>query len=342
MRLKKCYLFLFLCFIIACSSAQRNPAPKVANNTNQKINGISLVASPRPVNDSVLEPIKKIHANYVCLMPFAFMRSIDSPKISFNSQRQWKGETSEGVVIDYTACKKNNLPVMIKPQIWIGRGAFTGHIKMNTETDWKILENEYENFILPFAKLADSLQAAIFCIGTELYEFTNARPEFWKNLISKIRTLYKGKLTYAENWDSYKKFKHWQALDFIGVDAYFPLQQSNQISIDSLTNFWQPIKKELQNLHQQYNKPILFTEYGYKSVENNTATPWNPTSKIANSNNQAIALEALYLSVWQEPWFAGGFLWKWYPKVNASRNSTDYSPQGKLAEAIISKYYKSN
>jgi hypothetical protein len=120
---------------------------------------------------------------------------------------------------------KGNIQIMLKPQIWIRKGAFTGHIKMSTAEDWVLFENQYRCFILRFARLAQELNIPLFCIGTELKVFVRARPAFWKALIEEIRAVYKGKLTYAANWDEYEETFFWDALDFIGIDAYFPCQR---------------------------------------------------------------------------------------------------------------------
>lgn len=32
---------------------------------------------------------------------------------------------------------------MVKPQIWVWRGEFTGTIKMENEENWKLLEDSY-------------------------------------------------------------------------------------------------------------------------------------------------------------------------------------------------------
>ena len=105
---------------------------------------------------------------------------------------------------------------MLKPQIWVSHGEFTGYIEMNNETDWSALEKSYSNFILDFAKHAETLKIEIFCIGTELEKFIENRPEYWKNLIKKIKNVYKGKLTYAANWDEFKRTPFWNEIDYKG------------------------------------------------------------------------------------------------------------------------------
>jgi hypothetical protein len=45
----------------------------------------------------------------------------------------------------------------------------------------------------------------LFCFGTELGNAIAKRPQYWSQLIVKIRKIYTGKLTYAANWDDFDK-----------------------------------------------------------------------------------------------------------------------------------------
>ena len=94
---------------------------------------------------------------------------------------------------------------------------------MTNEDDWQVLENSYTQFILLYAMLAQEIDAELFCIGTELEKFIEKRPQYWSNLIKEIKKVYKGKLTYAANWDEFKRTPFWSDLDYIGIDAYFPV-----------------------------------------------------------------------------------------------------------------------
>ena len=53
-------------------------------------------------------------------------------------------------------------------------------------------------------------------------------------------------------------------------------------------------------------------------------------------------LEALFDTFWKKDWWAGGFLWKWYPdeKSHEGHYQRGYTPQGKLSEKCIEKWYK--
>ncbi len=307
-----------------------------------KMNGISLAASPRVIDDSTVQSIRDMHANWVCLMPFAFVENIHDVNIHYNSERQWHGETIEGIKETMDAFKKKGVHVMLKPQLWVGWGSFTGDIEMQTEANWDSLEQDYSHYILDFAKVAESENCDMLCIGTELNKFVVARPAYWNNLIDSIRKIYKGKLTYAENWDAYSKVPFWKKLDFIGINAYFPLSDEKNVSLKPLENSWEKYIKKLSDFSSSQERKILFTEYGYRSSDYTARAPWDEKEVPVNFNNQAIALQALYNSCWDQPWFAGGFLWKWYDGIRNvfKKDNTDFTPQNKPAENVVKKMYE--
>ena len=277
-------------------------------------------------------------------MPFGFIKDLSSPKITHNTDRQWFGETQKGLEQYAKEFQKNNIKIMVKPQIWVWKGEFTGHILMNSEENWKVLETSYEDFILTYATSAETLKADILCIGTELEKFVENRPEYWRKLIKKIRKIYSGKLTYASNWDEFKRVPFWQQLDFIGIDAYFPLSDKKEPTIKDFEAGWLPHKQEIIKIQQLNNKPILFTEFGYRSVNFTGREPWDSNRGLdeVNLNNQTKALQAIYNQFWKEDWFTGGFLWKWfheYDKVGGEKNNM-FTLQNKPAELLLKELYE--
>ena len=328
----KLYKLLLLCLLcLSCKSQTK------------KINGISFVASSDKINQKHTSPVIKVSANYVALMPFGFIKDLASPTITHNTNRQWFGETEKGVIQYAEEFKKNNIKLMIKPHIWVWKGEFTGNITMKNEDDWKVLETSYAAFILTYAKTAQNLKADIFCIGTELEQFVKNRPVFWKGLIKKIRSIYKGKLTYAANWDEYKRVSFWNELDYIGIDAYFPLSDKKSPTLKEFEQGWQIHKKEIDKVIKKVNKPVLFTEYGYRSVDYTGKQPWESKRVIdkINHQNQKNAMQALYNQFWKENWFAGGFIWKWFhnhQEVGGEKNNR-FTPQNKPTEELIRKLY---
>lgn len=325
-----------LCMILSCSAGIQKP---------EKINGASFVASREAISEQHIAPVVQLNANYVSVMPFGFVRELTHPEISYNDNRQWFGETVEGVKQYVDELHKHQIKVMLKPQLWV-RGEFTGFIEMAHEENWKVLENSYSEFILDYAQVATDANVEIFCIGTELETFIDERPDYWKSLIVDIRKVYKGKLTYAANWNEYDRTPFWDELDYIGIDAYFPLSDFQTPTLEECKKGWKPHKEHLKSFSELHKKSILFTEYGYRSVDFAAKEPWKADRDMVGVNfeAQSHAMQSLFEEIWSEEWFAGGFVWKWFhnhEKVGGPEDS-QFTPQNKPVEEIIRGVYKNH
>ncbi|RKE98413.1 glycoside hydrolase family 113 [Ichthyenterobacterium magnum] len=331
MKLYKLLIVFIVLIIQSCTSQ------------NQKINGVSFVASPVEIDETHVNPVINVNANYAAIMPFGFIRNLLHPDIIHNTDRQWFGETRAGAKQYIEELQKKDIKIMVKPQIWVWQGEFTGYIKMTSETDWKTLEDSYSKFILDYAELAQETKSELFCIGTELENFVKERPEYWHNLIKKIKTIYNGKLTYAANWDEFKRTPFWSELDYIGIDAYFPVSNSKTPTVEECLKGWQSHKPIIKGLSDTYNKPILFTEFGYRSMDYTGKEPWQSDHTITSLNfqGQNNTTQALFNTFWEEDWFAGGFIWKWFHDYenNGGEKDNQFTPQNKPVEAIIKKQY---
>ncbi|SDB65852.1 hypothetical protein SAMN03097699_3154 [Flavobacteriaceae bacterium MAR_2010_188] len=331
-------LFFSLCIALILVSCAMTPM------TTEKINGVSFVASRDSINDVHTAPVLAINANYASIMPFGFIRDLNHPEIMFNTDRQWFGETRVGVQQYISAFHNKNIKVMMKPQIWVWRGEFTGFLEMKDEENWKLLEDSYTDFILEYAAVSQEMNVELFCIGTELEKFVSNRPEYWNELITQIKTIYKGKLTYAANWDECKRTPFWEQLDYIGIDAYFPLSDEKTPTVLACEKGWKNHKSTIKGLAEEYQKPVLFTEYGYRSVDYSAKEPWKSDREmnVVNLEAQNNATQALFNEFWDEEWFAGGFLWKWFHEHEKSGGieNAHYTPQNKPVEQLIKAQYK--
>jgi len=313
---------------------------------SSKINGISFVAAPEKADQTHIAPVVKLNANYATVMPFGFIRGNDNPKIIHNTNRQWFGETGEGIKQYADLLKQNHIKIMVKPQIWISHGDFTGHLKMTSEENWKVLEDSYRSFIMEYARIAQELDAELFSIGTELEQFILHRPEYWFKLIEEIKSVYRGSLTYAANWDEYKRVPFWGKLDYIGIDAYFPVSESKTPSMTESRAGWQKWKTEMKYISEREKKKILFAEFGYRSVDFAGKEPWVSDHLLTDVNLEAQSntTQALFDEIWNEEWFAGGFVWKWFIKHENSGglNDSQFTPQNKPVEELIRLQYSNN
>ena len=335
-KFKKILLQFVTCligiFIASCQSSK----------SAEKMNGISLVASRDSLEYAEIERLEYVNANYIAVMPFAFLRNDSDKKLYFNSERQWFGERKEGIEHAIDLLKNRNFKIMLKPQIWIRNGEFTGDLSFTTEKEWQQFENSYRDYILFNVQIAAEKEVELFCIGTELFNFVDQRPEFWSSLIREIRELYPGKLVYAENWDKVDQTEIWKKLDYIGADAYFPISPEASPNSSNISKGWRSHKMMLESLSEEYRKRVIFTEYGYRSMDFALKEPWNSSREVSGLNHglQARALQSLYEEFWDEDWFAGGFLWKWHQGENSGGIQNDrFTPQNKPAEKIVKEYY---
>jgi hypothetical protein len=285
----------------------------------------------------------QVNTTWVALVPYGFSQK-GSPEVQFGSSRQWWGERIEGIKNSIELAHASGLKVMLKPQVWI-RGGWVGDVDFETEADWIIWQDTYRAYIMSFVKVAIEHNVDMICIGTEYRISAKKREPFWRSLISEIRKDYKGKLVYSSNWDSYDEVPFWDALDFVGISAYFPLTDMDTPIQMYLSFKWKSIVSKLKKFSLKFNKKILFTEYGYLSVDGAAGRTWELEKQVKqlniNEKAQANSLEALYEAFWKEDFWAGGFLWKWFPNGHGHEGypERDYTPQGKMAESVVKKWY---
>lgn len=306
-------------------------------NYNQ-INGVSIESPPTPFKAHVYQEVKDIDATWVAIIPYGYSKE-NEPHVYFDSDGQWWGERPSGIEEMIKMAQQKNLKIMLKPQVWM-HNSWVGQFKLEDETSWQTWEESYRSYIMTFVGIAEKYGVELFCIGTEYRYAAEMRPEFWSLLISDIRLIYKGDLTYAANWDEYGKIDFWHELDYIGINAYFPLTNSLTPNILELDLAWRPIKSKLNTLSDRFRKPILFTEYGYRSIEGSTGNQWELDGNLANLEIQSNAYLAFYRSFWNSQYVVGGFLWKWHMNESQKKsNLPNYTPQGKPVLQIIEMYY---
>ena len=327
--------------------AMSGPLAAAAANIRpeQKIRGVSFSAPRREMAPDALVRASHTGANWVAVVPYAFVDPAH-PRVAFDRERQFWGERTEGIAKTIEYARESRLSVLLKPHLWVRGQGWPGEFEPDTEEDWEMFLSGYREYILRFAHVADSMDVEMMSVGTEVDLVALARPDYWRSLIEEVRTIYGGRLTYAANWDKYARIEFWDALDLVGVDAYFPLTDDATPDVETLIEAWEPWSEELREVAVATGKPVLFAEFGYRSVDGAAGRQWElPEGRRArgvpaNYDAQSGAYEALFRVWWDRPWFAGGFAWKWYAGSPAGEwIATDYSPQGKPAETVMATWY---
>lgn len=321
-----------------------SPAPQVT------FRGVSWVAGDS-ITAEQLHALKQNHINWIAQTPFGWQRHYRSPEVMLNrSGRAYWGERDQGLILTTLLARRHGLKTLLKPHLWLmdrNDDKWLGDISMDSEEQWQEWFANYSTFILHYARLAEEHQMEALCIGTELHTPAVTHEQEWRRLIRQIRQVYHGQLTYAANWyKEYEEIQFWDDLDFIGIQAYFPLTQKENPSLAELKKGWRKHLTQIEKLQRKYKKPIVFTEAGYKSTPDAAIEPWkwpdrNWQEVVLSEETQANAYEALFQTFWPKPYFAGLFVWKWYPRIRENqRDRHDFTPQQKIAEKVLAKWYR--
>jgi hypothetical protein len=212
-------------------------------------------------------------------------------------------------------------------------------IEMRTEADWRQWFLQYDAYILSYARQAAQAGADAFCVGRETDKAAIAREADWRRLIARVREVFKGPLTYSANFDSYGRIAFWDALDVIGVSAYFPFDEDVP-SAESLAGAWDEIMAPLELLARRTNRRVVFTEIGYPAVPSAARRPWDDPAAPADVWLQARLYEAALQAVSKRPFMAGTFFWLWEGVARPPFRDPSFSIQDKPASFVMAGWYE--
>jgi hypothetical protein len=314
----------------------------VAMPAAAKMRGVCWEAQGR-LEPEALAPLLPIGVDWISQTPFGWVPALDAPEVRRASDHGYYwGESDAGLARTAAAARALGIRTLLKPHLWSRQG-WVGAIRMRSEADWARWFASYEAFIAHYAAFAEREALPAFAVGTELGGTTDREAQ-WRRVIGRVRGLYRGKLTYCANWNEAERVPFWDALDFVGVQAYYPLAGEGRPRLAEIREAWTPIAGRLAALARRTRRPIVFTEVGYRSLAGNLREPWRTgTDGDPDAALQRDAYRAMFESLWHRPWFAGSFVWKWHPDLGAGRpagrRERDFTPQGKPALEVIRLFY---
>ena len=297
--------------------------------------------------EEAVEVLIKDNIEWVAVVPFMYQETERTNQLNTSriTAQQWSRRDSS-FIRQINTLHHKGIHVQLKPHVWM-RDGWRSNITLSTE-DWNTWFTSYRTHMLRYARMAQEYDVELLCVGTELRTAIQQKPEAWMQLIKDIQTVYTGKLTYAANWDDpIEAVPFWDAMDYIGIQAYFPLTEERSPELESIKKGWEQHMPKLEQAAQQYKRPILFTEIGYRSDDEATIKPWEwgsrfgTLSKKKSDITQQRAFEALFEQLWNKPWFAGCYVWQWHTSSTAERMKTniDFTPRFKPAENTLTKWY---
>ncbi len=296
----------------------------------------------RRSQDSLYYLRTQVKAEWIALNPFGYQHTYDDPHIYLEAD-------PPDAHLRHTIQQAHDLglKVMLKPHIWLrdrSNEKWRGAIAMQDEDAWAQWFADYQRFILHYARLATAEQVELFCIGTELTTAAVERQAEWRRLIAQVRAHYPGSLVYAANWfEEYEHIAFWDALDYIGINAFFPLSAASNPSLEELRQNAAAVAENIALVYQRSGKPVIFTEVGFKSVRGTSVRPWKWTRQhdVVDLEAQARCYRVIFETFWSRPWFYGMYWWKWYSDLQrGGARHTGFTPRHKPAEQILTQWYQ--
>ncbi|MFN7992492.1 MAG: hypothetical protein U0Q18_02775 [Bryobacteraceae bacterium] len=291
--------------------------------------GVNLTAegpdgySPR-VAGKMVEELSRYGVNAIALVPYGFERKGDAT-VHFGGgwERADRIEAIAGVA------HARRMKVMLKPQLWV-HGGFPGDLEFKDAAQRARWFEQYGAFVDFYAGLASRMHADVFCIGVEFGKLTGYDVE-WRKLITRARRLYSGPVTYAANPGAeFETIRFWDALDYIGLNEYYPLP--DDLSTAALV-------ATVEKVQRTYGKPVIFPEAGFSSYRAPQRAPWDESPRALSPQDQARCYEAVFRAFYSRTWFAGVYWWKVGTDGYGGPKDGSHTPWGKPAMDVVQKWY---
>lgn len=259
-----------------------------------------------------MQAIRGVGATWVATHPYAGIRGDGTVRVRGFSD----GEPAEYLVRPIREAHALGLKILIKPHLayWGSPFRWRGEIQFDNDEEWDRFFDGYRRWIVELAKVCKDADG--FVIGTEL-DRTFGHEQRWRELIRAVREQTEAPLTYAANWSDYQQVPFWDALDVVGIQAYFPLTEERDPSEADLQKAWATRMTELRGFSAKSGKHIVFTELGYNRAHLAPVQPWDSRTDGPDAQPiQLACMQAALRAVEAEPAVVGAFLWKWFTWPN--------------------------
>lgn len=265
-------------------------------------------------------------------------------------RRSERTVSDEDLLLAARRVREAGMNVMITVKIVChGCPGYDGRWRGSLEpTDRDVFFANYRTMTNHYADLARQAGAVLFFVGSEMNSL-QGDTSAWRRVIFEARQRFGGSIGYQANWDALTGIGFWDEVDIAGVSAYFPLSDELAPNIDDLVRAWSDSDTEahrgsnwlgqLEQFAQGHGKPVLFGEVGYQSAIQAAQRPFHQDKQAGYDGQLQADLYQTVLTVFEpRSWWLGAIWWE-YKITSADEGDYDYSPRGKMAEQLLTKWY---
>jgi hypothetical protein len=228
---------------------------------------------------------------------------------------------------------KKGFATSFLPMMGAKTGGWRGYIAPSDVNEWF---KNYTLWIVDVAREASKRGMTELVAASEYNNLMRYHAQ-WRSVISEIRQVFSGAVVYTANWDVYQDGP-WDAVDAIGVSAYFPVSTAKNPSQKELDQGWLKLKNDLLSLSVRWNRPVHITEVGYVNAEWAAMRPYytSPFDPVDDAL-QARAFQA-FANVWRgEKKLVRAFVWK--TGLHGLHVSVDADPLDRPAEFVLKTFF---
>ncbi|MBU1077405.1 MAG: hypothetical protein KKH98_08945 [Spirochaetes bacterium] len=264
------------------------------------------------------ESLNRMKADYVNYVALNFMVYQDTGTSTVIYRDGTKTPDDRALTNIINDIHSRNMKVFLKVNVDAQNGDSRTAFNPTSKPQWF---SSYKTIITQYARLAQQNNVEMFSAGVELKTLSGSSYQAnWNDIISSIRNIYTyGDVIYCANWNEYQNVSFWDSLDYIGIDAYFPLNELQDPAVAQISNGWYAYNgtwgahnwvNEIDTFRQSKVKDVLFTEIGYRSADYAAKEPWSEKTVI-NLPLQERCYSAA-MKVWKPiTWLKGLFWWDW-------------------------------
>ena len=282
--------------------------------------------------ESLKQMQERTGADFVIFAPNGVQKNAHSEEICYTSEATM---TDEELVEMIAYAKELGLRVALKPTANCADGTWRAFISffdydVVCEAKWSNWFPSYTAFQLHYATIAEETGCEMFIAGCEMV-MTEHREKEWRKLISDIKEVYHGLVSY--NTDKYQE-EHvtwWDAVDVISSSGYYPIHD------------WENQLDRIERVVKKYQKPFFFSEAGCMSVKDSNLVPnnWEVRGDV-DLQGQRDWYETMFEACGKRDWLKGMAFWSWNPKLPTREEALamgDYEVYQKPAEQVIKEHF---
>jgi hypothetical protein len=297
-----------------------------------------------PYTEALLDELVRMGANAISITPFGRLWSLRSTRIALDFEQPYE-ENRRAIARMIGQAKARGLRVLLIPHLWIETEGWRGEIDPGSPEGWQAYRASYRDFVLAWARDAQTFGADAFSVGVECKSFSGRFGEYWTDLIADVRRVFRGSLTYSANWDEVEGVLFWDQLDWIGVNAFYPLAQSGGASQATYVASAEQALARLGELAAVVEKPIVLVEIGYTTRTDAAVEPWlwpdGMNGVTVDEREQARALAAIAEAAARREDVIGLFVWRYYANLDdvSQEAAWGFSPHAKEAEIVLERIF---